>query len=954
MVPGGMIHTHRFALVTVIWILAALGVQADVRDFTVSYTWSSSVNTSSYRAYVPLPVDAPVVRGVVMIYGGTGGDYRYYVDDPILQDAARSLGFALIGADVNGYGAIGSSNAQAATALNAILTAAATATARPELVNVPIISTGHSLGGFSSCRWASYAPQRTLAVIGQRGSESPYGSDLAASLKVPLMIIPGSKDGNTITNPGTMVSTYTQWRSASAANGHASWAVDWLMDHDSFGNQTWPMVWTYIAEAIACRYPAGVTPSTAAGNPVPLVDIPLENGWLAQRAYVSSSTGADRSTFGAIAPYNDYTGTKTDASWLPNETVARVYQALNSYDGVTTRTVIPKQCPLAIVGDAAPPAPAAAAVYGVTIDPQLAVWTVGSTITITVDPREFDDVRPIVQMDFYDGAVLLGTKTASDVDGKWRLPVTLATRGIHSVTVVATNSLGNKTSTFQTVVAASSRTTAAQYVSSFEGSEYVAGQTLTTGLREDSVAGKFWRIVIGGTGSTATATVGTSNPATGTKHLRIVDPSTVANFNISANLDLTTAVSSVVTKPFTVSFRGSTTGITTNFSGVNYSFGPDVSQGGFSSYNPATPLAVQAQWLNVNVDNTTFTPTGGTTTNRGLLITILTSRAGTTSISFRPRQADGRTLSTWADGGYFTVSATIDPYTFAYTSIVVNGVEQIGIARDSLNGNLIPATSFYIPANATPNSTFRFYSNSGNSGTADLDDLSVTPSLLPAAAPTSFTATAGSGSSVVLQWVDNSAAETGFQIERRALNGDYALLQTLASNTTTFTDTTALPGVLYEYRVRYRYATGDSAWATPATVTASGTPTGYQLWLQSNGLAMDGGGNGAPAVRTSVNGYSNLLKYALGLPASAASSADYLSQGLSEDSLTLTYTCPEPPPSGLVYTVETSNDLQSWSPANSATVSSTVNGSQRTTTMRDTETIGTQSKRFMRLRVTMP
>lgn len=949
-----MIKLHTVVVTIVVSVLAFQPARADVRDFTATYTWSSSTNSSSYRIFVPLAVDAPVVRGVIFIYGGTGGDYRYYVDDAIMQDAARSLGFALIGADTYGYNAIGSSNAQAALALNTILTAAAAATARPELVNVPLITTGHSLGGFSSCNWASYAPQRTLAVIGQRGSQPPYGSDLAASLKVPLMIIPGSKDTNSITNPGTMVSTYTKWRGASAPNGHASWAVDWLMDHDSFGNQTWPMVWTYIAEAIACRYPAGTVPSTTPNNPVPLVDIPLENGWLGQRAYVSSSTGTDRSAFCTIAAYNDYTGVKTDASWLPNETVARVYQAFNSYDGNTSRTAIPKQCPLAIIGDAAPPTSTVAAVYGVTIDPQLAVWEVGSTITLTVDPREFDNVRSITRMDYYDGATLLGTKTASDADGKWRLPATLAARGIHSFTVVATDSAGNKTSTFQTVVAASSRITASQYVSSFEESEYIAGQPLTTGLREDAIAGKFWRVAVGGTNSTATANVATVNPATGSKHLRIIDPSTAANYNISANLDLTTAVSSVVTKPFTVTFRGSTTGITTNLSGVNYSFGPDVSSGGFSSYSAASPQASQSQWLNINADATTLTPTGGTTTNRGLLITILTARAGATSITFRPRQADGKTLATWADGGYFTVSVTIDPNTFAYTSIVVNGVEQIGLAKDSLNGNVIPASSFYIPANATPKNTFRFYSNSANSGTADLDDLSVTPSNLPGAAPTAFTATPGSGSSIVLQWADNSTAETGFRIERRALNGQYTLLQTAASNTTTCTDSTAQSGVIYEYRIRYAYTGGDSAWAVAPAVTAAGSATGYQLWLQANGLPMDGSGTGAPEIRSSAGGYSNLLKYALGLPANAGNSTALLNHSVEADYLTLTFTCPEPAPAGVTYIVETSADLQTWSDTNSATVSSTVNSGQRTTVVRDKEAVGTQSKRFMRLRVSMP
>lgn len=937
----------RFCMMVLVFAGILAGARADVRDFMAV----SSGYTASYRVFVPLSVDAPVVRGVIMIYGGTGGDYRYYVDDPILQDAARCLGFALIGADSYGYGAIGTS--QAPASLQTILTAAANATARPELVNAPIISTGHSLGGFSSCRWAAYAPQRTLAVVGQRGSEGPYASELAASRKVPLMIIPGSADTNGITNPGTMISVYRQWRGAAAPDGHGSWAVDWTMPHDSFGNQTWPMVWTYIAEAISTRYPTGV-PSTTPGNPVTLVEIPLESGWLGQNAYVTSSTGSDRSSFCNIAPYNDYVGTKTDASWLPNETVARVFQAFNSYDGNTSRTAIPRQCPLAIVGDAAPPPPAVPAVYGVSIDPQLAVWDRGSTITLTVDPREFDDVRSIVQMVFYDGTLLLGTRTAPDGDGKWRLPVTLSTIGIHSLTAIATDSAGNKTSTFQTVAATTPRATAAEYVGSFEGSEYVPGQTLTTGIREDSVAGKFWNIPIGGTGSTATASVSSANPGTGAKHIRIVDPSTAANFNVSANLDLSTAVGSVITKPFTITFRGSTTGVTTNYSGINFSFGPEASLGGFASFNPAAPLASQSQWLSVNTDTTTFTPTGGTTTNRGVLIPILTSRAGATSVNFRPRQADGKTLATWADGGYFTVSATIDPHTLSYTSIKVNGVEQIGIAKNSLNGTVIPSDQFFLPASAIPKSTFRIYSSSSNSGTADLDDLSVIPSNQPGAAPTGSTASPGSGSHIVLQWVDNSSAETGFQIERRAINGQFSLIQTPASNATTWTDSATLPGVIYEYRVRYSYPYGDSAWAVIPALTATGTPTGYQAWLQTNGLPMDGSGSGSPTATPANDGLQNLIKYALGLPAGATEPINIPTCGMESDFLNLTYTRPEPPPPGITYIVEASGDLLTWSSADTLPLSSTALGNQLTLVVRDRMAAGPQSKRFLRLRVTLP
>ena len=343
-------------------------IRADVRDFSASHFWNGRTVGAGYRIYVPPRSETPTIRAVVFIYPGTGGDYRYQVNDPFFQEAARALDVALIGADTGGYTAIGSSNAEAEVALDAILSAAAQAVARPELVNVPIAATGHSLGGFSTSKWASYLPRRVIAAVPQRGSTSPMGSDLAASLKVPYLVIVGSADPNSVTNPNTISKgDYARWRSATAPDGHAGFAVDWTIDHDSFGNQTWALAWVYIAEALKLRYPAGQLPSAISGQPLALNDIPLANGWLGQRAYVSSSTGADRSPFCQIAPYADYVGVKTDASWLPNETVARAYQAFNSFDGVGTRTGTPRQGPLAIVGAAAPLVAPAPSVAGVDI-----------------------------------------------------------------------------------------------------------------------------------------------------------------------------------------------------------------------------------------------------------------------------------------------------------------------------------------------------------------------------------------------------------------------------------------------------------------------------------------------------------------------------------------------------------------------------------------------------------
>ncbi len=79
-----------------------------------------------------------------------------------------------------------------------------------------------------------------------------------------------------------------------------------------------------------------------------------------------------------------------------------------------------------------------------------------------VNGAALDDVRlsvietqtpPIASVSYYDGDQLLGVQTEPGPGG-WKLSHTLASRGIHGLTVVAADPFGTRTSAFRTVVAA--------------------------------------------------------------------------------------------------------------------------------------------------------------------------------------------------------------------------------------------------------------------------------------------------------------------------------------------------------------------------------------------------------------------------------------------------------------------------------------------------------------------
>lgn len=223
--------------------------------------------------------------------------------------------------------------------------------------------------------------------------------------------------------------------------------------------------------------------------------------------------------------------------------------------------------------------------------------------------------------------------------------------------------------------------------------------------------------------------------------------------------------------------------------------------------------------------------------------------------------------------------------------------------------------------------------------------------------PSFLTAAPGSGG-IDLEWSDNSDDETGFELERRALNGTFALLQSLAQGTTAFFDDTALPGVIYEYRVRAAGAAGNSSWTPIASATAPGTAGPYHSWLQANGLPMDGSGIGAPGAAPANDGIANLIKFGLGLNPWTRGAGGRLSGGIISDGgasyLSLSYVRPEPPPDGAAYLVEASADLIGWSSAGVVEVSNVPGSGTRTITVRDGTAVKDATRRFLRLRVSSP
>lgn len=89
-------------------------------------------------------------------------------------------------------------------------------------------------------------------------------------------------------------------------------------------------------------------------------------------------------------------------------------------------------------------------------------------------------------------------------------------------------------------------------------------------------------------------------------------------------------------------------------------------------------------------------------------------------------------------------------------------------------------------------------------------------------APSALVASVVSSTRVDLTWNDNSSNETSFKLERRIGTGSWSQIAAPGANIKTYSDTTAVAGTQYEYRVRASNTAGDSSYSNSALATTPG------------------------------------------------------------------------------------------------------------------------------------
>ncbi len=160
----------------------------------------------------------------------------------------------------------------------------------------------------------------------------------------------------------------------------------------------------------------------------------------------------------------------------------------------------------------------------------------------------------------------------------------------------------------------------------------------------------------------------------------------------------------------------------------------------------------------------------------------------------------------------------------------------IGISRLASDGSMQVAYSD-TSVNAAEGTLHSYRVKAANTN-GDSDPTAEIAITTPLAAPTSLAASAINENSVRLTWVDHSASETSYRVERALGAGIFSEIANLAANTRQFEDAGLITDREYRYRVRAHNAdVGFSGYSNTLTITITSSSTPSSLAPPTNLVA---------------------------------------------------------------------------------------------------------------------
>lgn len=272
-----------------------------------TYDWDAAPNVQ-FRMWIP--DDQPVVYGFYLVFNESATDDREYAIKQRIQTWAQTMGFGIIGTYFTDPNSTNDDTGHSDDVL-AALQHFADMSGHPEIANAPVLPEGLSLGGYNAMQFAADHPERTIAYLsGASRDVIPYPSNPAFA-HVPGLFYIGDMDPR-LDNALARRDALIPFRQNGAQIG---FFIQWGFGHE-FGYAD-DIGWKFLSDAVSLRYPEGASP---ADGPVSLIDIPDEDGWLADWTTWQSDITQ-------IAAYGDFAPGPSKGFWLPTRDFAYVYRS---------------------------------------------------------------------------------------------------------------------------------------------------------------------------------------------------------------------------------------------------------------------------------------------------------------------------------------------------------------------------------------------------------------------------------------------------------------------------------------------------------------------------------------------------------------------------------------------------------------------------------------------------
>jgi hypothetical protein len=257
-----------------------------------------------------IPANVPVCRAAVL--NMDMGGYGIYWNRAWIEECRRiQCAMIHLAGDFIGRKAMYFAGRDGGPLLTEALRAIAKEAQRPELPNLPWVPWGLSGGGYAADEMRECSPERLLGCIPYHGesgfwAHGPFAEPTDAALAVPMLLFVGGGDMGC--GKESMLMRFLKER---AHGGLAAHVREPGVGHVANGPVPFQGAW--IEALMRLRLPADWDPRA---GPPEMRTIAEAHGWLGNLVTCE------------IAPADEYKGDASRAAWLPDEGVARMWQAV--------------------------------------------------------------------------------------------------------------------------------------------------------------------------------------------------------------------------------------------------------------------------------------------------------------------------------------------------------------------------------------------------------------------------------------------------------------------------------------------------------------------------------------------------------------------------------------------------------------------------------------------------